>query len=133
MAVLAVCKLLGLNPFSWRDRNVIKAPPPRQLSAIKNDYVVQLQRLSADYANNQTTKREAYQRLSFIIRSFVHDATGIDVTTLTRSEIRAYRIPKLDRLMDEYYIPEFAESERSVDMDFMNSCNNSLQAVKSWR
>ena len=62
----------------------------------------------------------------------MHEATGLNVENYTKSEIKAFGIRQLDRLMEEYYIPEFAEDERARDKDFVSSCNKALGVVRAW-
>jgi hypothetical protein len=130
--VYVIRKLLKIEGFIRKKNPAIHVPPPRKLYEIKNDYTEQMERLAATYANRQIDKRAAYQRLSLQIRGFVHEATGLNVENYTKSEIKAFGIRQLDRLMEEYYIPEFAEDERSRDKDFMSSCNKALGVVRAW-
>jgi hypothetical protein len=132
ITLYVIKKLFKIDGFFKKKNPAIQVPPPRKLYEIKNDYTAQMERLAATYGNKQIDKRAAYQRLSLLIRGFVHDATGLNVENLTRNEIRAYGIRQLDRLMEEYYIPEFAEDERARDKDFMSSCNKALGVVRAW-
>lgn len=110
----------------------IVRPAPRQLQVIKIDYEKRLSDLSAGYSNKTIGRREAYQRLSSTIRGFVAEVTGIDVERYTKTEIATFGIKSLDKLMDEYYVPEFAEDEKGVSKNFVVSCNNALGVVRKW-
>jgi hypothetical protein len=115
------------------DMPAIKKPTRASLVSIKDRYTRQLQDLMTSYANNKISKRDGYQRLSLLIRGFVTDATGINVENYTKTEIASYGIKSLDSLMNEYYIPEFAEMERAQNRDFGLSCNKTLKVIKSWK
>ena len=39
---------------------------------------------------------------------------------------------RLDELMEEYYVPEFAEDEKAKDKDFAESCNKAVGVIKAW-
>ncbi len=117
---------------AMQKKAVIKTPPPRMLMDIKNHYMLQLQGLMNLYSSKQITKREAYQRLSLLIRGFVHESTGLNVENFTKSEIKAFGIKQLDQLMEEYYIPEFAEEEKSQNRDFNGSYQATLGVIKAW-
>ena len=115
------------------DAPEIKKPSKGTLVQIKDRYTRQLQELMTSYANKQISKRDGYQRLSLLIRGFVSDATGINVENYTKTEILSFGYKSLDSLMNEYYIPEFAEGERAHNRDFTASCNKTLKVIKSWR
>ncbi|WP_051545476.1 hypothetical protein [Butyrivibrio sp. MC2021] len=110
----------------------VRSLSPQELFALKRKYEGQLQGLLNTYASNQIEKREAYQDLSMLIREFVHDATGIHVENYTVKEIRSLGIRRLDMLMDEYYVPEFAEEFRAKHKDFNVSCNTALGVIRTW-
>ncbi|MBQ7613630.1 MAG: phage holin family protein [Butyrivibrio sp.] len=132
--ILAMMKLRKINPPE-RNSNLppIRKPARASLTSIKDRYEKQLKDLINSYANKQVSKREGYQRLSILIRGFVTDATGINVANYTKAEIHSYGLKNLDSLMDEYYVPEFAEEERAKNKDFLLSCNRTLKVIKSWR
>ncbi len=111
----------------------IKKPDKASLPTIKERYEKQLKNLISSYANKQISKRDGYQRLSILIRGFVTEVTGINVANYTRAEIQSYGLKSLDTLMNEYYVPEFAEAERAKDKDFLLSCNRTMKVIKSWR
>ena len=115
-----------------KKNTVIKTPPPKYLYQVKEEYVAQLQNLAIAYGNRTMDKRTAYQRLSLLIRGFVKEATGINVENYTKAEIKAFGIRHLDNLMEEYYVPEFAEEERAAGRDFVNSCNTALGVIRAW-
>ena len=110
----------------------IRKPKPRELRIIKGDYEKRLRDLSFGYSNQKIGKREAYQTLSSMIRGFVSEATGIDVEHYTKAEIEGFGIKSLNKLMDEYYVPEFAETEKSASKNFLLSCENALGVIRKW-
>ena len=85
-----------------------------------------------NYTQNKGDTREGYQQLSALIREFVHEVTGINVENFTIKEVKAFGIKKLDVLMEEYYVPEFAEDEKAKDRDFAESCNKAVGVIKAW-
>ena len=62
----------------------------------------------------------------------MHEVTGINVENFTLREVKAFGIKKLDTLMEEYYVPEFAEDEKAQDKDFLQSCNRAMGVIKAW-
>jgi hypothetical protein len=119
-------------PEAKKNAPRIKTLTPQELFILKRKYEGQLQGLLRTYAGNQIEKREAYQDLSMLIREFVRDATGIHVENYTVKEIKSLGIRRLDMLMDEYYVPEFAEEFRATHKDFNASCNTALGVIRTW-
>ena len=62
----------------------------------------------------------------------MQEATGINVENYTKAEIKVFGIKHLDNLMEEYYVPEFAEDEKAQNRDFANSCNTALGVIRTW-
>lgn len=98
----------------------------------KRKYVLQIQRLIADYKAKKISKRDGYQKLSLIIREFVFETTRIDVTKYTLRDLKGLKLSKLDTLIEEYYVPEFGEDERSKNMNLEASCNRAMGVIKTW-
>ena len=105
---------------------------PEMVARLKNRYIGKVQVLLDGYNQNRIDKREGYQQLSVIIREFVQEVTGIRVEYFTIREVKAFGIKKLDTLMEEYYVPEFAEDERAKNKDFQQSCNRAMGVIKAW-
>ncbi|MBP3273936.1 MAG: hypothetical protein J6L93_02920 [Butyrivibrio sp.] len=105
---------------------------PEVLRRIKGQYVGMVQSISERYSRGLLSKRDGYQELSLVIRGFVHEVTGINVENFTVKEVKAMGIRKLDVLMEEYYVPEFAEDEKAKEKDLSASCNVAMGVIKSW-
>ena len=108
------------------------AMTPDVMYRIKNQYIAKVGALLTSYNQNRIDKRDGYQQLSALIREFVHEVTGINVENFTIKEVRAFGIKKLDVLMEEYYVPEFAEDEKAKDKDFVQSCNKAVGVIQAW-
>ena len=67
-----------------------------------------------------------------LIREFVCDATGIHVENYTVKEIKALGMKKLDMLMAEYYVPEFAEDGRPISKELSESCETAMGVIRTW-
>jgi uncharacterized membrane protein YraQ (UPF0718 family) len=129
-----VKKLLDL-----REKTAAKRPryhkihlTPENLAKMKKDYIGRVSVLLNGYLSGKLSKRDGYQKLSGIIRSFVHEVTGINVEAFTVKEVKALGIRKLDELMEEYYVPEFAEDEKAENKDFAASCRVAMGVINSW-
>ncbi len=109
-----------------------RKPIPQHLFIIKRKYIAGISKLKNDYEKEKITKREAYLKLSLMIRGYVHEATGIDVEKCTLNDVKGMGIRHLDKLMEEYYVPEFAEDKRAEGRDFATSCNTAVGVIREW-
>ena len=105
---------------------------PQYLYILKGKYGFELNKLASKYSAQKISKRDAYQKLSGIIRKFIHEATGINVENYTAKEVKALGIRNLNELMEEYYVPEFAEDEKAANKDFLSSCNIAAGVIRTW-
>ena len=105
---------------------------PEILRRMKIEYTARIRSLLQGYSSGNISKRDGYQRLSAIIRSFVHEVTGINVENFTVKEVNGMGIRNLDVLLEEYSVPEFAEDEKAINKDFVASCNVAMGVIRSW-
>ncbi len=110
-------------------RQKVKKIRPEAMPRIKARYVGMLDKTAWDYNRGNIDKREAYQRMSRVIRLFVHRVTGLRVQHRTLSEIRELNIPMLTALVEEYYEPEFA---RDAQADANVSLDKTRRAIELW-
>ncbi|WP_026667255.1 MULTISPECIES: hypothetical protein [Butyrivibrio] len=99
---------------------------------MKQKYIAQIQMLKNDYKNGKVSQREGFQRLSLLIRGFIHDVTGINVETATIRDVKKLGIKHLDKLMEEYYVPEFAEDGRPISKELSESCETAMGVIRTW-
>ena len=135
--ILLIYGFVKAAPFLKKEKKIPSvarkvALTPGLLLALKNQYVTRVQAIIDGHSKGLVSKREGYQQLSYVIRSFVHEVTGINVENYTIREVKAMGIRKLDILMEEYYVPEFAEDEKAREKDLVQSCNNAMGVIRSW-
>ena len=111
-------KLKGFK-LPEKKKKKAEAPKPyvrkRSIQEIKSDYLRQISMIETKYKNNEIDDREAYLRLSTVVRSFVQEMTGIKAVNLTLSEIKELGLPTLADLIAEFYRPEFAYESEGAD------------------
>lgn len=107
----------------------IKTIPAPQLSQIKSEYISKIDVLSNAYIKNEIREREAFVELSFLIRSFVKDATGIKVTHYTLSDIKKLGKQELTTLIETCYPPEFGPDNHD---DLPTVAQRSKQVISIW-
>lgn len=98
-------------------------------AAIKAKYVNYLIDLYNKVHAGQMDTKAAYQELSMLVRDFVKEVSGLDVTTSTLQEIRGKNIPVIEQLISEYYEPEFAFE---TDDDAKSAINNAKRIIEKW-
>lgn len=82
--------------------------PRSRAMELKRKYDRLLIQLSDEYGKEMVSEREAYQRLSRLVRDFTYEMTGVKVQNFTLQELRGMDMPKLTALVEECYVPEFA-------------------------
>ena len=107
----------------------VKKPSPESLANKKRRYLKELDRLDRAVYTGQITTRDAYQRMSVIIRLFVYEATKIRVQDYSLSEIRTLNMPALTQLVAEYYEPEFAEYSMA---NIKQSIFKTRRVIETW-
>ena len=85
--------------------------------------------LKQKISNGEINSRIAYQRMSKVIRHFVYDMTGVQVQKFTLYEIRQIKMPLLTRLIEDYYVPEFAEETVA---DAIRSLEGTRRVIERW-
>ena len=132
--IFTIVRMLSLREKKLQNRPAYRkiVMTPDVLIRVKNQYSQKVQNIANKYSGGFISKRDGYQELSSVIREFVHEVTGINVENFTVSEVKAMGIKKLDVLMEEYYVPEFAEDEKAEGKDLLASCNTAVGVIRSW-
>ena len=132
--VITILKMLEYRQKNYKERPAYRKieMSPSVLLRMKEQYSQRVQSIVTRYNNGFISKRDGYQELSAVIREFIHEATGINVENFTVKEVKAMGIKKLDVLMEEYYVPEFAEDEKAEGKDLLASCNTAVGVIRSW-
>ena len=102
--------------------------PAKDINTIKNKYLKELNDLASSI--DSLKLRKVYNRLSIIIRSFVYEATNIDVLKYSLNEIKELHIDSLTLLVTEYYEPEFSKESNS---DATLSINKAKEVIDKWK
>ena len=134
---LLIYVILKLVKIFKKKKDIPRVPQhiqltPERLDKLRKQYISQVHDIMVAFSSGQLDKRDGYQRLSAVIRSFIHEATGINVENYTKKEVKAMGMHKLDVLMEEYYVPEFAEEEKGMDKDLVKSCQTAMGVIKTW-
>lgn len=130
-ASLVFFVLLFVFKMKPRKKRPKKVKPPKKLSdaMIRQKTLMAIDRLIFELSHNKTDVRESYQSLSTIMRSFVSELTGRDVTTCTLTDLQASDQKQLAELISRWYAPEFAMKTQA---NFIEDAKKTRRLVKSW-
>ena len=92
-------------------------------------HAAQLDTLRSACLAGQVDDRVAHGEISRVARSFVHEATKVDVRDWTLEEIRRSPYASLAELINICYEPEFAEYS---DTDPIRSIDHAKAVIWSW-
>ncbi len=104
-------------------------PPRASIPEIKNRYLSDIDKIKDALTKGEIDKRIAYQRMSKVIRHFVFDMTGVQVQKYTLYEIKQIRMPMLTQLIEDYYVPEFAQETMA---DAIKSLEGTRRVIERW-
>ena len=112
LSSLGLIACLGLLIWVFREKKAKQEihhtipNTPLDINMIKKKYLMRLEDLS--HRVNKDAPRTNYQELSLLMRSFVAEVTGINVTKYTLKEIDRKKFPILYDMIEEFYSPEFS-------------------------
>ena len=106
--VLFLPFIIRLLKKYWPRNNNMVINTYTDFNIVKTKYLNMLDELDNKLDSKKISSRKAYQELSILIRYFVKEVTGIDVTTCVLSDIERMNMPVIYELVKEYYSPEFA-------------------------
>ena len=110
----------------------VKAIPQRNIKnipAIKNKHLRELEDIEYQYKSNKLELRKAYQMISENVRLFVFEVTDITTQNYSLMEIKKLNIPNLYETIAEYYEPEFSKKPSG---DFINSVNKAKDIIQKF-
>ena len=99
------------------------------IPSLNREYLHHLENLLNEVKDDEIDNREAYQKMSVIIREFIAKSTKINVLNLTKDEINKLNIRDLSSLMDEYYQNEFS---RNAKGNIIESINKTMEVIRTW-
>jgi len=140
--VLFLLFLLLISPILFKIFNKLKnkknmpqkkveeqVATPTVTISVRDSYVNKIEKLRKDFQSGKRSDRETFGLLSFYIKEFVLEISGIDITKKTLAEIRAINIPEIEKLIEEYYAFEFAPDKLG---DVNKSIDRTVKVIKTW-
>lgn len=114
------------------EKSEVKAIPQKNIKnipAIKNKHLRELEAIEYQYKNNKLELRKAYQLISENVRLFVFEVTDITTQNYSLTEIKKVNIPNLYETIAEYYEPEFSKKPSG---DFINSVQKAKEIIQKF-
>lgn len=102
---------------------------PKNREKIKQFYLDKINQLHNAIVTQQIDSRNAYQKMSCYIREFVYEMTGMEVQKYTLQDIQQLKMPVLESLIAEYYVPEFAYAEEG---NALASIEKTKRIMEKW-
>lgn len=112
-----------------KEEIIVKKDNIKEISKIKEKYINKLISIEKSLTDSKISTRRAYQETSSVIRFFVYEMTGIKVQNYTLQDIKELNMKSLYELVEEYYVPEFAE--KSVG-DIKSSIEKTRKVIEKW-
>ena len=115
-----------------KEKSEVKAIPQKNIKnipAIKNKHLRELEAIEYQYKSNKLELRKAYQMISENVRLFVFEVTDITTQNYSLMEIKKLNIPNLYETIAEYYEPEFSKKPSG---DFINSVNKAKDIIQKF-
>lgn len=98
--------------------------------SVKEIYSNRLTQIKKDYNAGEIDSKEGYKALSIILREFILEYAGIDVTKKTLAEIKRANLPSVAKLIEEYYAAEFAPDQNG---DLSDSIMKTKRVIHNWK
>lgn len=118
LILLALC-MIGVGVILWITRrkklqtitNLAPATTQSELDRLKAKYLQLIEQCYVRYQQQQVTKRGLHRDLSMTVRYFVYEARHFPAPQLTLSDLKKSPFHELTKLIEEYYVDEFAAIE----------------------
>ena len=101
----------------------------KNIPAIKNKFLKQLEKIEKEHEKKNIELRESYQKISILVRTFIFEVTDIKTQNYSLKEIEKLNMPEVYDLIKEFYKPEFSEKPEG---DFLNSINKVKEVINKW-
>jgi hypothetical protein len=110
--LLLVAAWLILVPLLTRARPVVTEAEARAAMApvVRARYVEAIDRIAYAHEREGMSSREAHQRLSGLVRAYVHESSGYPASAMTLAELRQIGLADLTGAVERFYPAEFGAS-----------------------
>ncbi len=130
LALLALCVVVVyyVSVLWWtRPR---RARPPRR--SPRRAHLTRLDDIEAALADGRISAREAHQRISATVRSFVAEAAGVPAQAMTLADLERDGPEPLADVIALVYPPEFGADESLAQQAFGDAVDRARGMVSTW-
>ncbi len=120
--------LLSLILKKKTKKQVVRTTLPKEIET--KIWIHDLEELKQQVIENKISNRQAYQKLSKLLRSFTEEKTKKKLSNYSLTEIKKLKIPKISELIEEYYVPEFAKQE---EKNILKSIEKTKKVIEEWK
>lgn len=103
---------------------------PRNPSSVKQKYRSLIDDIQHRYDAGQLDGRAAHLELSLVVRTFVHEMTGLKTQRMTLAQLREHRLPLAGDAVERFYPAEF--SRLGQDYSVPESAQTAREVVAQW-
>jgi hypothetical protein len=103
--------------------------PLTDLPALQSAYLQRIDDVEQEAAAGNISARAAHQKLSFLFRRFVRDATGVDAPRMTHADLAKHPLPRAAEAVGALYPGEFGSEPLPA---VAASAATAREAVRSW-
>jgi hypothetical protein len=103
--------------------------PLTDLPALQSAYLQRIDDVEHEAAAGNLSARAAHQEISFLLRCFVRDATGVDASRMTHADLAKHPLPRAAEAVGALYPGEFGFEPLPA---VAASATTAREAVRSW-
>jgi hypothetical protein len=112
-----------------RPRPASLPAPLTSLPALQSAYLQRIDDVEQEAATGTISARAAHQEISFLLRRFVRDATGVDAPRMTHADLVKHPLPRASEAVGALYPGEFGSGPLP---SVAASAATAREAVRSW-
>ncbi|PRY69639.1 hypothetical protein B0I08_102316 [Glaciihabitans tibetensis] len=118
-------------PLLTRARPVVSEAAARAAlaPAVRAHYLGMIDEVVRAYERAELTSRAAHQRLSALVRGYVHESSGYPASAMTLGELRRLNLPGLTGAVERFYPAEFGTDDSAA---VATSAAAARRVVQDW-
>jgi hypothetical protein len=118
-------------PLLTRARPIVSEAARRAAMApvVRANYLASIDEVVRAHQRGELTSRAAHQRLSALVRGYVHESSGYPASAMTLGELRRLNLPGLTGAVERFYPAEFGTDNSAA---VTTSAADARRVVQDW-
>lgn len=118
-------------PLLTRARPIVSEASARAALApvVRANYLGQIDEVAFAHQRGEISGRAAHQRLSALVRGYVHESSGYPASAMTLGELRRLNLPGLTGAVERFYPAEFGTDDTA---SVASSAASARRVVQDW-